>query len=75
LSSCFCFLMKTTAKEEPVILSEIANRVGEPEKVAVKQAKGGIELQYTYVTAGSKRSTFSVLKTDIDTTAIKIINK
>jgi hypothetical protein len=75
LSSCFCFLIKTAAKEEPIILLEIANRVGELEKVAAKQAKGGIDLQYTCGTAGSKRSTFGVLKTDIDTKALRLINK
>jgi hypothetical protein len=67
--------MKTTATEEPVIVVEMTNRVGELEKVAAKLAKGDIDLQYTYGTAGSKRSTFCVLKTDNDTKAIKIINK
>jgi len=67
--------MKATATEEPVIVVEMTNRVGELEKVAAKLAKGGIDLQYTYGTAGSKRSTFCVLKTDNDTKAIKVINK
>jgi len=67
--------MKTTAKEEPVIIVEMTNRVGELEKVAVRLAEGGMDLQYTYGTAGSKRSTFCVLKTDNDAKAIKIINQ
>ena len=67
--------MKTTAKEGPVILLGMANRVGELEKVAAKQAKGGIALQYAYGTAGSKRCAFGVLKTDNDTKALRLINK
>jgi hypothetical protein len=67
--------MKTAAKEEPVILLEIANRPGEPEKIPAKQAKGGIDLQYTCGTAGLKRSIFSVLKTDIDTKALRLTKK
>ena len=75
MSSCFYFLIKTAAKDEPVILLEIANRLGEPEKIPAKQAKGGIDLQYTCGTAGLKRSIFSVLKTDIDTKALRLTKK
>jgi hypothetical protein len=75
LSSCFYFLIKTAAKDEPVILLEIANRLGEPEKIPAKQAKGGIDLQNTCGTAGLNRSTFSVFKTDIDTKALRLTKK
>ncbi len=37
--------MKTAAKEEPLMLLEIANRDREREKVVAKKAKGGINLR------------------------------
>ncbi|MBW1739685.1 MAG: hypothetical protein JRJ42_00975 [Deltaproteobacteria bacterium] len=67
--------IKTTAKEEPVIVVEMTNKVGEMEKIAAKLAEAGIDIKYTYGTAGSTRSTFCVFKTDKDAKAIKVINK
>lgn len=65
----------TQVKEEPVIVVEMLNRVGELEKVSARLAEAGIDIEYTYGTAGAKRSTFCVFKTDKDTKAIKVINK
>lgn len=67
--------IKTTAKEEPVIIVEMPNKVGEIEKVSAMMSEAGIDIQYMYGTAGSKRSTFCVVKTDKDAKAIKVINK
>lgn len=67
--------IKTTAKEEPVIIVEMPNKVGEIEKVSAMMSEAGIDIQYMYGTAGSKRSTFCVVKTDKDVKAIKAINK
>ena len=67
--------IKTTAKEEPVIVVEMPNQVGEIEKVSAMLSEAGIDIQYMYGTAGSKRSTFCVVKTDKDAKAIKVINK
>jgi hypothetical protein len=67
--------IKTTAKEEPVILVEMPNKVGEIEKVSAMMSEAGIDIKYMYGTAGSKRSTFCVVKTDKDAKAIKVINK
>jgi hypothetical protein len=67
--------IKTTAKEEPVIVVEMSNKVGEIEKVSTVLSEAGIDIQYAYGTAGSKRSSFCVVKTDKDAKAIKVINK
>jgi hypothetical protein len=67
--------IKTTAKEEPVIVVEMSNKVGEIEKVSAVVSEAGIDIQYAYGTAGSKRSSFCVVKTDKDAKAIKVINK
>jgi hypothetical protein len=67
--------IKTTAKEEPVIVVEMPNQVGEIEKVSAMLSEAGIDIQYMYGTAGSKRSTFCVVKTDKDAKAIRVINK
>lgn len=67
--------IKTTAKEEPVIIVEMPNQVGEIEKVSAMLSEAGIDIQYMYGTAGSKRSTFCVVKTDKDAKAIRVINK
>jgi hypothetical protein len=67
--------IKTTAKEEPVILVEMPNKVGEIEKVSAMMSEAGIDIKYMYGTAGSQRSTFCVVKTDKDAKAIKVINK
>jgi len=65
----------TKAKDEPVIVVEMPNRVGEMEKVSAMLSEAGIDIQYVYGTAGSKRSTFCVFKTDKDAKAIRVINK
>ena len=67
--------IKTTAKEEPVIVVEMPNKTGEIEKLSAELADAGIDIQYAYGTAGSKRSAFCVLKTDKDAKAIRLINK
>ena len=63
------------AEYEPVIAVEMPNKAGEIKKVAAKLADAGIDIEYTYGTAGSKRSTFCVIKTNKDAKAIKVINK
>ena len=63
------------AKEEAGVLVEMPNKVGELEKVATKLAEAGVDIEYTYGTAASKRSTFCVFKTDKDAKAIRVINK
>ena len=63
------------AEYEPVVMVEMPNKVGELEKVSAILAEADIDIQYTYGTAGSKRSTFCVFKTDQDAKAIRVINK
>ncbi|NVM22688.1 MAG: hypothetical protein HWN68_13025 [Desulfobacterales bacterium] len=67
--------IKTTAKEDPVIVVEMPDKVGELKKVTAKLAEAGIDIHYTYGTAGSKLSTLCVFKTNNDTKAVKVINK
>ena len=67
--------IKTTAKEEPVIVVEIPNKTGEIEKLSAELADAGIDIQYTYRTSGSKRSAFCVVKTDNDAKAVRVINR
>jgi len=67
--------MDMQAKYEPVVVIEMPNKVGELEKVSAILAEAGIDIHYIYGTAGAKRSTFCVLKTDKDTKAVKVINK
>ena len=66
---------KTTAKEEPVVVVEMPNKVGELKKVTDKLAETGIDIKYVYGTVGSKRSTLCVFKTGNDTKAVMVINK
>ncbi|MCK4389348.1 MAG: hypothetical protein KAV83_03815 [Desulfobacterales bacterium] len=67
--------MDMAAEYEPVVAVEMPNKVGELEKVSTILAEAGIDIQYVYGTAGSKRSTFCIFKTDKDTKALKVINK
>lgn len=60
--------------EENVILIEMSNRVGQMQKVASKIAAAGVNISYAYVTVGSGRSTFSIVKTNNDNRAIRAVN-
>lgn len=66
--------MEDPAQKEPLSLLEMPNGARELEKVAEKQAKRGIDHQHIYGTAGSKRFTFSVSKTDDETKSLRLIN-
>ena len=61
------------AEEEGAILLEMPNKPGRMQKVAEKIAEAGIDIQYTYGSAGSGRTSFCVLKTNDDKKALKII--
>jgi len=61
------------AEDEGVILLEMPNKPGRMQKVADKIAEAGIDILYTYGSAGSGRTSFCVLKTDDDKKALKII--
>ncbi len=58
---------------EDVILVEMANKLGEMQKVAEKIADAGIDILYNYGSAGSGRTSFCIFKTDNDKKAIKVI--
>ena len=64
---------KFTVADEDVILVGMPNKPGEMQKVAEKIADGGIDILYTYGSAGSGRTSFCVFKTDNDKKAIKLI--
>lgn len=64
---------KFTVADEDVILVEMPNKPGEMQKVAEKIADAGIDILYTYGSAGSGRTSFCVFKTDNDKKAIKLI--
>ena len=64
---------KFTVADEDVILVEMLNKPGEMQKVAEKIADAGIDILYTYGSAGSGRTSFCVFKTDNDKKAIKLI--
>ena len=58
---------------EDVILVEMANKPGQMQKVAEKIADAGIDILYSYGSAGSGRTSFCVFRTDDDKKAIKMI--
>ncbi len=58
---------------EDVILVEMSDKPGQMQIVAEKVAEGGIDILYTYGSAGSGRTSVLVLKTDNDKKAIKLI--
>ena len=64
---------KFTVADEDVILVEMPNKPGEMQKMAEKIADAGIDILYTYGSAGSGRTSFCVFKTDNDKNAIKLI--
>jgi hypothetical protein len=59
--------------DEGVILVEMPNKPGEMQKVALKLADAGIDILYSYGSAGSGRSSFCIFKTDNDKKALKVI--
>ena len=59
--------------EEDVILLEMPNKPGTMQKVAEKLADEGVDILYTFGSAGSGRATFCVLKTDNDKKALKLL--
>lgn len=59
--------------EDDVILVEMPNKPGQMQKVADKIAEAGIDILYTYGSAGSGRSTFCVFKTADDKKAMKLV--
>ncbi|OEU53262.1 MAG: hypothetical protein BA872_07880 [Desulfobacterales bacterium C00003060] len=67
--------MDIQAEYEPVVVVDMPNKAGELEKVSALLSEAGIDIHYIYGTAGAKRSTFCVFKTNKDTKVLKLINK
>ena len=61
------------ATDDDVVLVEMPNKPGRMQKVAEKLADDGVDIIYTYGSAGSGRSSVCVLKTDNDKKAMKLI--
>jgi len=64
---------KYDVTDTDVILLEMPNKPGRMQKVAGELADNGVDILYTYGSAGSGRSAFCVLKTDNDKKALKLI--
>lgn len=60
---------------DDVIAVEIPNKRGAIEKVAGKIAAAGIDIAYTYGTAGGCKKPLCVIKTTDDKKALKALNK
>ncbi len=60
--------------EDTAICQELANKPGELSKVASKVAKAGVDIDFTYGTAGGRTSTL-ILKTHDDAKALKALRK
>ncbi len=67
--------MGAEIKEEEMIAVEMPNRVGEMQKVAQKLAEAGININLTYGSTGSGRSSTCFFKTADNKKAIRLINK
>ena len=59
--------------DEDVVLVEMPNKPGQMQKVAKKLSDNGIDILFTYGSAGTGRATFCVLKTDNDKKTMKLI--
>jgi hypothetical protein len=62
-------------EEEDVVSVEMANKVGELQKVAKRIADAEINIGYMYGTAATGKSSTCIFKTSDDKKATKIINK
>lgn len=67
--------LKIKAEEEDVIAVEMANRVGELQKVAKVLAEGGINIAYMYATTSAGRTSTVLLSTSDNRKALRLINK
>jgi hypothetical protein len=63
------------AKEEDVVAVEMPNKVGELQKVAKRIADAGININYTYGTTVTGKSSTCIFKTSDDAKGSKVINK
>jgi hypothetical protein len=63
------------AEEEDVIAVELANKVGELQKVAKVLAEAGINIGYMYATASTGRTSTVLLSTSDNRKALRLINK
>jgi len=59
--------------DEGIMLVEMPNKPGEMQKVADKIAGAGIDILYTYGSAGSGRTSICVFKTENDKKFMKVI--
>jgi hypothetical protein len=66
--------LKLKADEVDVIAVEMANRVGELQKVAKVLAEGGINIAYMYATASTGRTSTAVFSTSDNRKALRLIN-
>jgi hypothetical protein len=67
--------LKLKADEEDVIAVEMANRVGELQKVAKALSEGGINITYMYGTAPAGRTSTAIFSTSDNKKALRLINK
>lgn len=62
-------------QEEDVIAVEMPNKVGELQKVALRIADSGINIEFMYGTVGTGKTSVCIFKTADDAKAIRVINK
>ncbi len=67
--------LKLKVDEEDVIAVEMANKVGELQKVAKALADGGINILYMYATTSTGRSSTVIFSTSDNRKALRLINK
>jgi len=67
--------LKIKADEEDVIAVEMANKVGELQKVAKVLAAGGINITYMYATTSAGKTSTAIFSTSDNRKALRLINK
>lgn len=67
--------LKLKVDEEDVIAVEMANKVGELQKVAKGLVEGGININYMYATTSTGRTSTAIFSTSDNSKALRLINK
>lgn len=67
--------LKLKVDEEDVIAVEMANKVGELQKVAKGLVEGGINITYMYATTSTGRTSTAIFSTSDNSKALRLINK